>query len=515
LSHSCSRDASIRFPPSLFSSPGSVADGAARPLVSRGLPTIAEMEPVLTPLEAARVDAESGQPVTELMERAGLAVAIAATEMGAGYGSVVAVLAGTGNNGGDGFVAARHLRKRGAAVTAYCLGYPRRDFSAARLAAIAAEHAGVRIVPLGAPQPADLVVDALFGSGFRDLLPPRVVPWTGTSAPVLAVDLPSGLDGASGQVRGAAFTATRTVTFHARKTGHLLGEGPDRVGLLTVADIGLAGGEPELRLAGEEDAPRPARHRSVHKWSAGSVLVVGGSPGITGAPVLGGQAALEFGAGAVTIACPGGVQPVLAAARPGLMTAGIGTGDRFQVASLAELLEVAARFDVLLLGPGLGGGQRELVEGVIEAWEKPLILDADGINAIEDFKLLSQRRGPTILTPHAGEFSRLVGDFEGPAYLRARRLASEQGVIVLLKGGPTFVVGEDSWVVTAGGPELASIGTGDVLAGMVAALVARGLESEIAARAAAFWHGRAASRLGVRTSVTAERLAAEIGRYAW
>lgn len=474
-----------------------------------------EVKPVLTPDEAGRVDAQSRQPVAQLMERAGLAVAIAATELGAGYGTRVAVLAGTGNNGGDGFVAARHLHRRGAAVTVYCLGYPRGDYSPARLAAVAAEHAGVPMVQLQMPQAADLVIDSVFGSGFRDALPARVVPWTQTSAPVLAVDLPSGLDGATGQVRGAAFTATRTVTFHARKTGHLLGEGPDRVGALTVADIGLVGGSPELWLTEQEDAPRPARLRTAHKWSAGSVLVAGGSPGITGAPLLAGQAALEFGAGAVTIACPGLVQPVLAAARPGLMTAGIGDGERFHADSLAQLLEVAARFDVLLLGPGLGGGQTELTVGLLQAWQKPLILDADAISAIDDFKLLSQRPAPTILTPHAGEFTQLVGDFEGPAYLRARRLASEQGVVVLLKGGPTFVMGREAWVVAEGGPELATIGTGDVLAGMLAALLARGAEPETAARTAAYWHGRVASQLAARTSVTAERLAMEVGRFAW
>ena len=270
------------------------------------------MQPVITPAESSRLDAVSADPVEVLMDRAGLGVALAAAEMGGGYGSRVTVLAGTGNNGGDGYVTARYLTRRGAAVTVEALGLPRDASSAAGLAAAAAKAAGVRIVPLGEPTPCDLLVDALFGAGFRGELASDVALWTDLDTPTLSVDVPSGLHAGSGLVEGAAFTADRTVTFQALKTGHLLGEGPDRSGRITVVDIGLIGIRPELLLCEGEDAPVPRRGRDAHKWSAGSVVVVGGSPGITGAAMLTATAALHGGAGAATIACPGGLQRLYA-----------------------------------------------------------------------------------------------------------------------------------------------------------------------------------------------------------
>ncbi len=478
------------------------------------------MKPVITPAESARLDANSPVPVATLMERAGVAVAVAAAGMGAGYGRRVAVLAGPGNNGGDGYVAARHLARRGAAVAVHALGYPRGDGGPARAAALAAVDEGVRVLPLDRPQPADLVIDALFGAGFRGELPAGAAAWARAGGRVLAVDVPSGLDAATGEVRGAAFTAERTVTFHALKVGHLLGEGPDRSGEITVADIGLPpypdpphlagpGAGPELLLCEQEDAPLPARARTDHKWSAGAVLVVGGSPGLTGAPLLAARAALHFGAGSVAIACPGALAPLYEAMAPGLMTAAVGAGHRFDPSDLADLLERARRYDVLALGPGLGPDMDKFVAGLVEGWEGKLVVDADGLNALPPPRSVARRTGETILTPHGGEFRRMTG--HPPGYEAAFDHARRARAVVLLKGNPTLAVGGEKWVITSGGSELATIGTGDVLTGMVSALWAQGLGAEAAARSAAYWHGRAGAALAETETVTAERLATAIG----
>jgi len=469
------------------------------------------MQPVLTPAASARLDASSPAPGPVLMERAGLGVALAAVEMGAGYGTNVTVLAGPGNNGGDGYVAARYLRQRGAAVTVRALAEAKSDD--ALWAAGEALTAGVPIRPLGSPVTTDLIIDALFGSGFRGVLPEAVVPWTEKRAPVLAVDIPSGLDGTTGDAQGPVFHAATTVTFHCLKVGQLIGVGPDVCGHLKIHDIGLDGGDAEFFLAGEADAPRPSRSRTAHKWSAGSVLVVGGSPGMTGAPLLAARSALHAGAGSVSIATPGALRSVYAGAAPELLNVAIGDESRFE-ANDAEAVAVAAkRFDVLALGPGLGPDRNEFVSALLERWDGPLLIDADGLNGLEGPGALAARVAPTAITPHAGEFSRLTG--EEPDYWHAADLATATGVVVLLKGSPTFVMGDSRWVVTTGGPELATIGTGDVLTGLLAALWARGLDAETAARSAAYWHGRAGKLLAARQAVTADVLAHEVGKVAW
>lgn len=447
------------------------------------------------------------------MERAGLWVALAAVEMGAGYGVRVAVLAGPGNNGGDGYVAAKYLKRRGATVTVHALAYPKGVASPARKAGAAAEHAGVRMVKLDGSVPdCDLIVDGLFGVGFHGELPESVLPWLESPAPVLAIDVPSGLNAADGTTSGPAFKAAATVTFHALKVGHIIGEGPDRCGPISVRDIGLEGGVPEMLLTEEQDAPRPSRSRTDHKWSAGSVLVVGGSPGLTGAAVLTGRAALEAGAGAVAIAVPGRWQPVVEGLTAGVMSRPIGAGERFDPSDVDEVLDFGARFDIMALGPGLGLDQDKFVAELLSRWEGPLVVDADGLNAIRQPAQLENRSGPTIITPHSGEFARLSGAEAN--YQSASTLARAADIVVLLKGTPTFVcVSEEIWAVDTGGAELATIGTGDVLTGMVAALWAQGVEPEVAARSGAYWHGLAGRDLSQRRRVTAEELVGAVGRF--
>ncbi|MBT8213460.1 MAG: NAD(P)H-hydrate dehydratase [Acidimicrobiia bacterium] len=471
------------------------------------------MKPVFTAAESAAVDAAAPEPLGMYMERAGMAVATAAARMGAGYGSKVDILCGTGNNGGDGYVAAKHLVKRGAAVTVHATGFPKGEHSSSRVAAAAAVAAGVMVRHIAPPTATpDLVIDAVFGTGFHGRLPDDVAAWTSTDSPVLAVDVPSGLHADTGEVEGPVFRARRTVTFHGMKPAHLLGAGPDLCGEVDLVDIGLVGGSPVLRVCEAVDAPRPDRARQAHKWNAGSVLVVGGSPGLTGAAMLTARSALGFGAGAVTLACPGQLQPAYASLEPGVMTRAVGHGVTFAAGDVLQLLEFAGRFDVLVLGPGLGLDQQSFVAGLLEGWQGRLVLDADGLT-VADPRRLDLRAAPTILTPHAGEFERLVNAPAGPE--NARLVAEQLDLSVLLKGSPTFVTdGAPPWVVATGGPELASIGTGDVLAGMVAALWARGLTAIEAARSAAYWHGVAGASLAERTAVTATGLSEEIGRFA-
>jgi hydroxyethylthiazole kinase-like uncharacterized protein yjeF len=466
------------------------------------------MRLVITPEESSRLDAASVEPVETLMERAGLGVALAAVDLGVGYGSRVAVLAGAGNNGGDGYVAARYLQRRGAQVTVHALGYPRDHYSPARLASIRAVASGVKVVDLDSPESADLVIDALFGVGFRGELPAVVLPWLGHDAPILSVDVPSGLLARSGEVAGEGFFADATVTFHALKPGHLIGEGPERCGVVDIVDIGLTGGDPELRLCEADDAPLPVRPRTAHKWSAGSVAVVGSSRGMVGAGVLAARTALYAGAGSAAVVCPGAVQAQAAAMSPGLLTCGVGDEESFSAADVDDVIEYTDRFDVVVLGPGLGSDDGFVREFVARRNGK-LLIDADGLNNLGGLDPLADRRAPTVITPHAGEFERLTGEPAG--YPAAAAIRDKAGIVVLLKGNPTFVLGAEQWVVTTGGPELATIGTGDVLAGMVGALWARGLDGETAARSGAFWHGVAGSTLAERRTVTAEDLVYSVG----
>lgn len=470
------------------------------------------MQLVITPEESNRLDAEAAEPVETLMERAGLGLALAAIDLGITYGSRVVVLAGRGNNGGDGYVAARYLARRGVSVVVHALGPPKDPSSAAGRAYQRARGAGVSIVALGAPEPADLVIDALFGVGFRGSLPPEVVPWTTSGHRVLAVDVPSGLDAATGQASGPAFSAISTVTFHALKPGHVLGEGPDRCGPVSVVDIGLVGGDPTFRVCDPADAPRPLRPRTAHKWAVGAVAVVGGSPGITGAPMLAATSALAMGCGSVAVICPAALQPTYAAQSVDVMTRAVGKGARFQPDDAVAVLDLASRFDVMVLGPGLGDNQREFVESLLLGWDRPLVLDADGLNAVDGIGVIERRTAPTILTPHAGEATRLIGSSDLDA---VSRLPDDAGVVVVLKGNPTFILGSERWIVTSGGPELATIGTGDVLAGVVAALWSRGLSGEVAARSGAYWHGEAGRALAAKRIVTASALAEAMGRYAF
>jgi ADP-dependent NAD(P)H-hydrate dehydratase / NAD(P)H-hydrate epimerase len=464
------------------------------------------MRPVLTPEEAAALDALAEVDVGTLMERAGLALAISCSRRGVGYGDRVTVLCGPGNNGGDGYVLAKLLQERGASPLVLALAEPRSRVAIE--AAGAAAASGVRIGRWRAPGPLDeVVVDAIFGAGFRGPLPDDAVPWRGVGDLRLAVDLPSGLSGHTGQPMPVCLEADWTVTFHAPKRGHLLGIGPDAVGDLEVADIGLPDVEVGWGEAEDVDAEPAPRARRAHKWSVGGVVVLGGSPGMEGAPVLAARSAIAAGAGGALVARPGGLR---AATPDGLLGASIGEATRLDASVVGEVLALAGRWEVLVVGPGMGPQGAGLVRHLVERWPGPLVLDADALVAdvVDD---LRRRQAPAVLTPHAGEFTRLTGRAPDPVV--AVDLAAALDVVVLLKGNPTVVSdGATTRLVTSGGPELATIGTGDVLAGMVGAGLLGGAEPLPAVTAAAHRHGRAGARLATTGTVTAEALVDEVGR---
>jgi hydroxyethylthiazole kinase-like uncharacterized protein yjeF len=455
------------------------------------------MKPVLTAEEYQRVDKAHAGNLDQAMDRAGFAVALAVVRQGAGYGRRVVVLAGPGNNGGDGYVAARYLKRRGVDVEVHALAIPK-TLEAARAAELATAH-GVSVVELGPLVEADVVVDALFGGGARRGLAPEVVAWMDTPAPIVAVDYPTGLDPNTGGVKDGAFRAVETVAFQTLKTGHVRGRGPDYCGKVTVVDIGIEGGLPSMWVAEEEDAPRPARARSAHKWSAGAVLVVGGSAGLVGASVLTGRASLHFGAGSVAVASPR--RDLVTAAAPELLALTMEQGE-----------EGLDRFDVAVVGPGLSDSDREGALPIVRKASR-VVLDA---GALDQTIIDAAREGAAqvVLTPHAEEFERIAG-VEGGAF-SARAYAQKKGVTVLLKGNPSTVSdGSEPVLVCTGGPELASIGTGDVLAGMIGALWARGLDGRTAAVSAAYWHGIAGADLVRSATVTADALATHVGKFAF
>jgi hydroxyethylthiazole kinase-like uncharacterized protein yjeF len=466
--------------------------------------------------EADRLAIADGTPGIELMERAGAAVADAVVARHP-YGSRVVVVAGLGNNGGDGFVAARLLAGRGYRVRVLLVGEAERIKGDA---AIASRSWGGPLTPadpagLAGNGGADLVIDALFGAGLDrpvEGLPRGMIEsMNAQPAPVLAVDLPSGVNGTSGAVMGAAVNAARTVTFFRKKPGHLLLPGRIHCGAVSVADIGI----PALVLA--RIAPRtvenvlalwrgsfPVPELTGHKYDRGHAVVVSGPVWSTGAARLAARGALRAGAGLVTIASPRHALAVNAATNLAVMVR--------PVDGPAELAQFLAdrRLNALAIGPGVGVGEAtcDLVLTSL-AGERAVVLDADAITSFSAdpprlLEALRARQGRvTILTPHEGEFSRYFGALDartkvGSKLERARLAAQISGSIVVLKGGDTVVAAADGRAaIAANAPaSLATAGAGDVLTGMTAGLLAQGMPSFEAAAAAVWLHGEAACQCG-------------------
>ncbi len=462
------------------------------------------MEPVVTVAEMRVVDEEAAcrGETGALVGRAGAAVARGALSMlGGAYGRRVLVLAGPGNNGADGRVAADVLARRGARVSVEAP--PRAGGGPADRGGRPAVGSAVRHLP-----PVDLVIDAAFGTGLRGGF---VAPLPAPGTRVLAVDIPSGVDGDSGVARGAPMVADRTVTFAARKPGLLQGDGPDYAGTVSVADIGLPIARARIHMVEDRDLAEliPGRRRDDNKWSS-AVMVVAGSPGMAGAAHLCARAAFRAGSGMVRLAVPG------------MDLATVGIDEAVSIACPAEgwadrVLDEAARCGALVIGPGLGrsGPTGDEVRRVVAESPVPVVVDADALFALGEVVASIPARSPLVLTPHAGEYRRLVGRDPGPDRVEAARLLSGRSGAVSLVKGPTTAVAApagDVLLGVAGSSALATAGTGDVLSGVIGALMARGVTPLAAAGLGAHLHGRAA-RLGPAEGLVAGDLPDAIGRF--
>src|SRR6056297_1318061 len=453
----------------------------------------------------------------ELMERAGRGVVGAVCDEWPELAATThraAVLCGPGNNGGDGFVVARLLAERGWQVTAFALGDPGRlppDAAAnqARWSALGE----TRTLDEAAPEEADLVVDALFGTGLARPLEGALADLVSRRAPrCVAVDIPSGLCADSGRVLGAAMRADLTVSFHSAKPGHYLGDGPDHCGTLAVADIGLSD-DPvpgAVTLGGPPLAARLTKEAGAHKYGHGHALVLTGGAGRTGAARLAARGALRIGAGLVTLGVPGAAQMEVACRITALMLRRVE-----DAAGLEEMLD-DPRLNALCLGPGLGlDAEKAALVAAALASGRPAVLDADALTLIgRDRALFAALHDGCVLTPHGGEFARLFPGIaekldatpaEGPAYSKvdaARAAAAQAGCVVLFKAADTVIAAPAGGcsVNSAGhdraAPWLATAGAGDVLSGMIAGLLARGLAPMEAAETAAWLHVAAAQRFG-------------------
>jgi hydroxyethylthiazole kinase-like uncharacterized protein yjeF len=478
------------------------------------------MDELLLPSEMAEADRltiASGVAGITLMERAGRAVA---DVVGRRFelGVRVLILCGPGNNGGDGFVAARVLRERGYRVAVALMGDQgqlKGDAAWARgtwKGDVAGLHATSVDRLLGE---ADVVVDALFGAGLaRDLtgVAAEVIDRVnGAGRPVIAVDLPSGVDGATGAVRGTAIRAVETVTFFRRKPGHLLLPGRALAGVVRLADIGIKERvleeiQPACRINGpalwQDRLKRPKIDG--HKYARGHCVVVSGPMIRTGAARLAAMAALRAGAGLVTVASPPDALQINAMHLTAVMIRRMEGDD-----GLAEIL-ADTRLNAVVIGPaaGIGEATRQLVEAALRG-PRGVVIDADGLTSFADgserlFHAIGAEARPVILTPHEGEFARLFPDLaEGRSSHskldRARAAAQRSGAVIILKGADTVIAGADGVATIAdnGPADLATAGSGDVLAGIAGAMLARGLKAFEAASAAVWIHGEAGKRAGV------------------
>jgi hydroxyethylthiazole kinase-like uncharacterized protein yjeF len=430
------------------------------------------LEPLYTAAEMRA--AEAGHEVEQLMDRAGRAAAeeiLTRFPEARTFGAVC----GRGANGGDGRIAAELLRAN---------GWEERSVGEA-----------------------DVVIDALFGTGFhgapREEAAQQIRAMNDAPAPVVAVDIPSGVNASTGEVPGEAVSAEVTVTFHGRKVGHEVAPGRFHRGQLVLADIGLAAAETEHALVTPGILQLvPRRKPGDTKYTAGSVLVVGGSPGLTGAACLTAEAAFRSDAGYVAVSAPRESLPVIesrlleAVKRP-----------------LEEVWDAVERARALAIGPGLGREQGELVRRLLEETDVPAVVDADGLYQLEPF----ERAAPTVLTPHSGELGRLLGD--DPSWVDAHRLEAlgravdRFGCVVLLKGAGTLVAGPEAGALVCGGfSALATAGTGDVLTGVIAAFLAKGMDARLAAAAGSVAHTQAAIAAPYRSGLVASDLLSSLPR---
>jgi ADP-dependent NAD(P)H-hydrate dehydratase / NAD(P)H-hydrate epimerase len=466
------------------------------------------MEPLLEADAMRATDAwaidQEGVPSLDLMERAGEGLAgVVARRAPAGR---IAIVCGKGNNGGDGLVAARLLRQAGRDVEVLAVWPPEelRGDAAEQLKRLPGEPP----VPYDAARldAAHALVDALLGTGTtgapRDPAGGVIEAMNATGAPIVAADVPSGVDASTGEVAGPAVRAVATATFHLAKPGLWIHPGKAHAGDVEVIGIGIPAGGPAETQIGLISrgvlADMPHRTADSTKFSSGNVFVIGGSSGLTGAPTMAAMAAMRAGAGYVTVGAPASLESTFSVRLLEAMMAGLPEKDGALTADAVEpAMKAVERADAVVLGPGLGRapGAQEFARAMFVQVETPLVVDADGLNALAGvFDRLPDRPGPTVLTPHAGELGRLLGiesaEVGRSRLAHARDAAARSRAIVVLKGDDSLVVAPDGGVAVSrgGAPALATAGTGDVLSGVLGAMLAKGLEPTYAACAAVYVH---------------------------
>jgi NAD(P)H-hydrate epimerase len=474
------------------------------------------LEPLPDAAQMRAIDAWAietrGVPSLDLMERAGEGLArVIAEQVPAGR---IAVVCGKGNNGGDGFVAARLLRQAGRDVdvlTIWDAQWLSEDARAqlARLPGAPAEpYAPERLAK------AHGLVDALLGTGStgapKDPVAGVIAAMNDAKGRIVAADVPSGVDAGTGEVAGAAIRAVATATFHAAKPGLWIAPGKAHAGAVTVVPIGIPSGAPndaDVGLIGPGVlAELPRRGPGSTKFSSGNVVVIGGSRGLTGAPSMAALAAMRAGAGYVTVAAPRSLELAFATRLLEAMFVPLPETDGALVdEALQAAMKAVARADAVVLGPGVGKtpDAQLLVRELVERVDVPLVIDADGLNALAgQLDTLRHRRWPTVLTPHAGELGRLLevesAEIERTRLAHARAAASRSRALVVLKGDDTLIAGPSGQVAVSrgGAPALATAGTGDVLSGVTGAMLAKRLPPAHAVAAAVHAHVRAGQLAG-------------------
>jgi NAD(P)H-hydrate epimerase len=502
------------------------------------------MKPVLTPAEAAeldRVTQAAGTPADVLMERAGTAVSRACLDLlGGAYGRRAVVVCGKGNNGGDGLVAARHLHRAGVRARVFLLeaASDLREPAAGNAARLGREtdvhvRAFEPAALAHAVSRADVVVDAIFGTGFRgapdDTWAEAIDTINRGDAPIVAVDIPSGVDGATGSVAGVAVRADLTVTFGAAKLGVAVLPGAEFAGDVRVVDIGYAAEAMPINAALTEPSDvvsvLPPRAVDAHKRASGTLVVVAGSRTMTGAVKLVARGAGRAGAGYVIVAAPESILPTIQTELTECVFLPLAESPQGVVSEEAVpiVLQALEGAHALAIGPGLGRDESATacVRALVRESSAPIVMDADALNAFAgEHETLRDRKADAVLTPHVGELTRLVGHPLGDRTTEARSLAAASEAVVLLKGTRTVIATPDGElrINPTGTPALATAGTGDVLTGGIGALLARGLQPFAAAWAGAYLHGLAGLLAsgdlgdGVLASDVAERLPWAIAR---
>lgn len=467
---------------------------------------------------------ELGIPGVVLMENAGLQVVEEIHRIiGDPRGKTITIFAGKGNNGGDGFVIARHLLNAGAEVKVLMFADIKDIAGDAKVNLNILQAMGFKVFPIINPNSlnivklamvyTDLIVDAIYGTGFQGEVPAHignVIEIVNSSGkPVVAVDIPSGLEANTGHVHGPCIKATVTVTFAYAKIGLLIHHGPKLAGKLTLADISIPPDLIEAQgikrfLITPEIVRRimPTRDADGHKGIYGRVLVVGGSEGLSGAVAMTSMAALKAGAGLVTLAVPASLHDLMEVKLTEVMTRPLPETEDISLSTeaISATEELLAAADVMAIGPGMSTNEDTMsyIRQLLPGLTKPVVIDADGLNALVGaVELVKNCPGPVVLTPHPGEMARLMGikteEVQNNRVEIVLKAAREWNAVIVLKGNRTLIAAPDGslYVNPTGNPGMATGGTGDVLTGIIAGLLGQGLLPLHAASVGVYFHGLA------------------------